>query len=102
MGRILDNRGSLTLFADTLSKDEQVYETDLPDYVGFKSNRLDAQVENLLGSDKDLISKGQALHVDGTKKRDQIIPRTGSELILFIRVKMALYLVSSNRLVILE
>ena len=74
----LSNRGSLTLFADTLSKDEQVYETDLPDYVGFKSNRLDAQVENLLGSDKDLISKGQMLHVDGTKKRDQIIPRTGS------------------------
>ena len=74
----LSNRGSLTLFADTLSKDEQVYETDLPDYVGFKSKRLDAQVENLVGSDKDLISKGQMLSVNGTKKRDQIIPRTGS------------------------
>ena len=74
----LSNRGSLTLFADTLSKDEHVYKADLPDYVGFKSKHLDTQVQRIIGSQKDIISKGQTLNIDRSKKRDQIVPRTGS------------------------
>ena len=74
----LSNRGSLTLFADTLSENEHVYKADLPDYVGFKSKHLDTQVDKIIGSQKDLISEGQILNIDSSKKRDQIIPRTGS------------------------
>tara|TARA_Y100000589_G_scaffold113653_1_gene107988 strand:- start:4522 stop:5694 length:1173 start_codon:yes stop_codon:yes gene_type:complete len=74
----LSNRGSLTLFADKLSNEKQVYESELTDYVGFKVNKLGIKAKTLIGTQKDLISKGETIQIDETKKRDEIIPRTGS------------------------
>ena len=81
----LSNRGSLTLFADTLSNNQQVYDSDFTDYVGFKAKKLDIKVKKLIGTNQDLISKGQTLEVNDSKKRDQIIPRTGSGIDIVYR-----------------
>ena len=98
----LSNRGSLTLFADTLSENEHVYKADLPDYVGFKSKHLDTQVDKIIGSQKDLISEGQILNIDSSKKRIKSFLEPAPELMSSTKVKMEQLPVLSSRLVILE
>lgn len=76
----LSNRGSLTLFADTLSNQAAVFTSEFTGYVGFKVRKLNAQIGRVNGEQKDLIAKGTSFDIDKNKARDQIVPQTGSTI----------------------
>ena len=98
----LSNRGSLTLFADTLSENEYVYKADLPDYVGFKSKHLDTQVDKIIGSQKDLFLKVRYLILTAQRSEIKSFLEPAPELMSSTKVKMEQLPVLSSRLVILE
>ena len=74
----LSNRGSLTLFADRLSDQQQVFDSDLNDYVGFKVRKATSQIESIIGAKQDLIAKGTNFKLTQSNRRDQIIPHAES------------------------